>query len=89
MEATSHYWVNLYVYLIDLEFTVCVINPIQSDAFRKMYIRQTKGDSKDSIVIAPIMRFSKFSTTSFSNEDIIVLHQLSRYHLALVDKCSD
>jgi transposase len=48
MEATGHYWVSLYSYLIDLGFTVYVINPIQSDAFRKMYIRQTKNDSKDS-----------------------------------------
>lgn len=89
MEATGHYWVSLYSYLIDLEFTVHVINPIQSDAFRKMYIRQTKTDSKDSFVIAQIMCFGQFSTTSLADEDIMALRQLSRYRLALVDECSD
>lgn len=39
VEATGHYWISLYSYLIDLGFTVYVINPIQSDVFRKMYIR--------------------------------------------------
>ena len=89
MEATGHYWVSLYSYLIDLGFTVYVINPIQSDAFRKMYIRQTKNDSKDSFIIAQIMRFGEFSTTSLADEDILALRQLSRYRLALVDECSD
>jgi transposase len=89
MEATGHYWLNLYSYLLDLEYTVYVIKPIQSDAFRKMYIKQTKNDSKDSFVIAQIMRFGEFSTTSLANDDIISLRQLSRYRLALVDECSD
>ena len=73
MEATGHYWLSVYSYLFVLGFDLKVINPIQSDAFRKMYIRQTKNDSKDSFVIAQIMRF----------------RQLSRYRLFLVDDCSD
>ena len=89
MEATGHYWISLYSYLIDLGYVVNVINPIQSDAFRKMYIRQTKNDSKDSFIIAQIMRFGEFSSTSLANEDIMALRQLSRYRLALVDECSD
>ena len=36
------------------------MSPIKSDSFRKMYIRQTKNDSKDSFVIAKIMRFGQF-----------------------------
>ena len=66
-----------------------VINPIQSEAFRKMYIRQTKNDSKDSFIIAQIMRFGQFSATSLSDEVIIAMRQLSRYRLALVDNCGD
>lgn len=89
MEATGHYWLSLYSHLLDLGYIVYVINPIQSDAFRKMYIRQTKNDSKDSFIIAQIMRFGEFSTTSLANDDIMSLRQLSRYRLALVDECSD
>ncbi|MBU5313272.1 IS110 family transposase [Tissierella carlieri] len=89
MEATGHYWLSLYSHLLNLGFTVYVINPIQSEAFRKMYIRQTKNDSKDSFIIAQIMRFGEFSTTSLADEDIMALRQLSRYRFSLVDECSD
>lgn len=54
-----------------------------------MYIRQTKKDSKDSYIIAQIMRFGEYSATSLSEENIIALRQLSRYRLALVDSCGD
>lgn len=89
MEATDHYWLSLYSHLLDLGFIVYVINPIQSEAFRKIYIRQTKNDSKDSFIIAQIMRFGEFSTTSLAYEDIMALRQLSRYRFSLVDECSD
>ena len=89
MEVIGHYWLSIYSYLINLGFTVYAINLIQSDAFRKMYIRQTKNDSKDSFIIAQIMRFGEFSATFLADEDIMALHQLSRYQVALVDECSD
>lgn len=89
MEATGHYWLSLYSFLIDLGFTCVVINPIQSDAFRKMYIRQTKNDSVDSFVIAQILRFGEFSVSHFSNEDTFALRNLSRFRFALVDEASD
>lgn len=89
MEATGHYWLSVYSYLMEQGYEVKVINPIQSEAFRKMYIRQTKNDSKDSFIIAQIMRFGQFSATTLSEENIVALRQLSRYRLALVDACGD
>jgi len=89
MEATGHYWLSVYSYLLEKGYDLKVINPIQSDNFRKIYIRQTKNDSKDSFVIAQIMRFGQYSSTSLSDENILALRQLSRYRLALVDECSD
>lgn len=89
MEATGHYWLSVYTFFLELRYNVNVINPIQSEAFRKMYIRQTKNDSKDSYIIAQIMRFGEYSATSLSDENIIALRQLSRYRLALVDACGD
>lgn len=89
MEATGHYWLSAHGYLLEKGFEVKVINPIQSEAFRKMYIRQTKNDSKDSFVIAQIMRFGQFSATNLSEESIVAMRQLSRYRLALVDACAD
>ena len=89
MEATGHYWLSVYEYLLEGGFEVKIINPIQSEAFRKMYIRQTKNDSKDSFIIAQIMRFGQFSATNLSEEAIVAMRQLSRYRLALVDACGD
>ena len=89
MEATGHYWLSLYSFLIGLDFECIVINPIQSEAFRKMYIRQTKNDSVDSFVIAQILRFGEYSISNFSNEDTFALRNLSRYRFALVDEASD
>ena len=40
MESTSHYWLALYSNLKKHGYTVHVLNPIQSNALRGMYIRQ-------------------------------------------------
>jgi len=89
MEATGHYWLSVHAFFFELDYDVKVINPIQSEAFRKMYIRQTKNDSKDSFIIAQIMRFGQFSATNLSDEGTVALRQFSRYRLALVDSCGD
>jgi len=89
MEATGHYWLALYSFLIEEGYNVKVINPIQSDDFRKMYIRQTKNDSRDSFIIAQIMRFGEYHTTELADESLIALRQLSRYRLCLVESAGN
>ncbi len=42
LEATGHYWLSLYSFLLEKGYVINVINPIQSDSFRNLYIRQTK-----------------------------------------------
>lgn len=42
MEATGHYWYSIYSFLKSKGYTIYVINPIQSDSLRSLYIRQTK-----------------------------------------------
>ena len=89
MEATGHYWLAAYEYLTAMSYDVKVINPIQSEAFRGMQIRQVKNDSKDSAMIAQIMRYGEFSSSSLAEEDFIALKQLTRYRFSLVDSVSD
>ena len=89
MEATGHYWLPVHEYLTEQGYDVRVINPIQSDAFRKMYIRQTKNDSKDSFIIAQVMRFGQYSETTLSDENVVSMRQLTRFRMALVDNCGD
>jgi transposase len=89
MEATGHYWLSVHEHLTEHGYDVRVINPIQSEAFRKMYIRQTKNDSKDSFIIAQVMRFGQYSETTLSDENTVAMRQLTRFRMALVDNCGD
>jgi transposase len=89
MEATGHYWLSLYSCLLELGYDLKVINPIQSDAFRKMSIRKTKNDSKDSLNIAQIMRFGEYSSTRLSEENVQAMKQLSRYRFSVVEECGN
>jgi len=89
MEATGHYWLALSSFLRKQDANVQVINPIQSDAFRNLYIRQPKTDTKDAFIIAEVLRFGRFSATPFANEDLIELRQLCRFRFSLVDTISD
>lgn len=89
MEATGHYWLNLYTKLFDLGVPVHVINPVQSDALRGLYIRQTKNDAKDAFIIAELIRFGRYSETSLSDPDLLSLRELTRQRFYLVDCASD
>jgi len=89
MEATGHYWLNLYTKLTELGATVHVINPVQSDALRGLYIRQTKNDAKDAFIIAELIRFGRYSETSISDSDLLCLREMTRQRFYLVDCISD
>lgn len=84
MEATGHYWYPIYSFLKAKGYTIYVINPIQSDSLRKMYIRQTKNDSIDSFLIAKVIRFGQFGTTSMADENILAMRQLCRYRDSVI-----
>ena len=84
MEATGHYWYPIYSFLKAKGYTIYVINPIQSDSLRKMYIRQTKNNSIDSFLIAEVIRFGQFGTTSMADENILAMRQLCRYRDSVI-----
>ena len=90
MEATGHYWLSLYSYLSEKNFTVRVINPIQTDGWRQgIEIRKRKTDIIDSLLIADLLRYGDFVETSLSNEDYLSLRNLSRFRSYLVSSIGD
>lgn len=89
MEATGHYWLTLYTHLRNDGFTVHVINPIQSDALRGMYIRKTKTDSVDSVIIADVIRFGRYCETSVEAGDLQAMRELCRQRFYVIDMASD
>lgn len=90
MEATGHYWLSLYSFLCEKNFTVRVINPIQTDGWRQgIEIRKRKTDIIDSLLIADLLRYGDFVETSLSNEDYLSLRNLSRFRSYLISSIGD
>jgi len=80
MEATGHYWLSIYSFLIENGYVVHVVNPIQTDGWRKgIEIRKRKTDVIDSILIADLIRYGDFVETALSDEDTMSLRNLSRF----------
>lgn len=85
MEATGHYWVALFDFLQSNGFEVCVINPIQTDAWRKVdTVRPAKTDGIDALLIADLIRCKRFEPSALGDEATEELRQLARYRFELV-----
>lgn len=90
MEATGHYWLSIYSFLVENGYTVHVVNPIQTDGWRKgTEIRKRKTDIIDSVLIADLIRYGDFVETSLSDEDTMSLRNLSRFRNYLVSSIAD
>lgn len=89
MEATGHYWLGFYSYLVAHDFEVKVINPIVTDGYRNMLIRKVKNDIVDSQVIAKVLMLGLYQDTSVASEETLALRQLCRFRTYEVDTCSD
>lgn len=89
MESTGHYWLALYSFIRREGHCVQVINPIQSDAFRNLYIRQTKTDTKDAFIIAELLRFGRYSAAALPEERLFALKQLCRFRFSVTDTIGD
>ena len=59
MEATGHYWKNLFVALVTRGFTVALINPLRTRRFAEEDLQRTKTDSIDALGIAHFARQKK------------------------------
>lgn len=89
LEATGHYWLSLYSFLIKQGYPVSVINPYQSDAWRKVYLSSVKTDKEDSFLIADILRFGNSPETKLSSETMISLRNLSRFRITISQQITD
>ena len=87
MGATGHYWVALFDFLAANGFEVAVINPIQTDAWRKVdTVRPAKTDGIDALLIADPLRCKRFEPSALGDEATEGLGQLARYRFELVQE---
>lgn len=90
MEATGHYWLSVYSFLFEKGFLLHVINPIQTDGWRRgTEIRKRKNDIIDSVLIADLIRYGQFVETRLADEDLFSLRTLTRFRTYLVESISD
>lgn len=90
MESTGHYWLSIFSFLAEKDFSLSVINPLQIKSFRKSFtIRKVKNDFVDSILIANYLRIFGSNDFSLPNEKLIELKQLCRHRHYLVGNISD
>ena len=81
LEATGHYSYNILGFLLDKGLATFVINPLQTNLYRKSTsLRRTKTDRVDARTIAAMMMsdvvLKSYSAISYHNEE---LKSLSRY----------
>jgi transposase len=90
LEATGHYWLAVYSFLCDRGCKLHVINPIQTDGWRKgVEIRKRKTDTIDSVLIAELVRYGDFLEARLPEETLLSLKNLTRFRSYLVDSIAD
>ena len=89
MEATGHYWIALFDFLCSHGWRVAVINPIQTDAFRKVEtVRKLKTDASDALLIADLVRYKAFEPSAMADEAAAGMRDLARFRMSLVEECT-
>lgn len=84
MEATGHYWMALFSYLMAHDYQVCVFNPMRVHALRRLKgMSRVKTDRVDSELIAEALRLGDYDETRIATDEIQSLRTLTRYHQTL------
>lgn len=84
MEATGHYWKACFAHLMAAGYRVCVVNPMQVHAMRRLRgLSGVKNDRIDSRLIAETLRQGDYDETRLATDELQALKQLTRYHQGL------
>ena len=80
----GHYWKACFAYLMAAGYRVCVVNPMQVHAMRKLKsLSGVKNDRIDSWLIAETLRQGDYDETRLATDEVQALKQLTRYHQGL------
>ena len=91
MEATGHYFLNIYDFFLQFGFTaeqLALLNPLQVKSFRNTNLRGTKTDNVDADRIASLLRFGDFKRCNVSIDNIMNVRELTRLRSDLVANSS-
>jgi transposase len=89
MEATGHYWRNLFAFLVGHGFKVALLNPLRTRRFAEEELERTKTDSVDALGIARFAAQKRPTPTPIPDEVTVELTELVRLRTRYVDEHSD
>lgn len=81
MEATGHYFLNIYDFFLQLKLStesIALLNPLQVKSFRNTNLRGGKSDNVDAERIAILLQFGNFDRCNVSTDNIMNLRELTR-----------
>lgn len=89
MEATGHYWQNLFAMLTALGFAIALINPLRTRRFAEEDLRRTKTDAIDALGIARFAQQKRPAATPLPDEAAQEIRELVRHRDRLVQDHGD
>ena len=85
LESTGHYSINITNYLYSKGFSITILNPLVTNAFRKAgTLRKTKTDKSDAKVIATMLFSDESKSYSPLSYQIQELKSLTRHRYRMI-----
>jgi transposase len=87
MEATGHYFLNLYDFLLHLGVQsdqIAMLNPLQVKSYRNTNLRGSKTDNVDAERIAVILKFGEYQRCNVNVDKLVNLREFTRLRNDLV-----
>jgi transposase len=79
MEATGHYWKNLFAVLVANGYTLALLNPLRTHRFQAENLERTKTDAIDALAIARFAREKRPAPTHLGEASTEELRELVRH----------
>jgi transposase len=89
MEATGHYWQNVFVALASAGFEIALLNPIRTNRFAQEDMARTKTDSIDALGIARFAQQKRPTPTRLPDPATQELRELVRLRDRVVQDIGD
>jgi transposase len=89
MEATGHYWQNVFAALAADGFAVALLNPIRTNRFSQEELARAKTDEVDALLIARFAAQKKPAATTLPDPALLELRELVRLRDRLVQEFGD
>ncbi len=89
MEATGHYWRNLFAFLASEGFQVALLNPVRTNRFAGEEMLRAKTDGVDAVSIARFAAQKRPAITAVTDEATNELKELVRFRDRTVQDFGD